>query len=82
MPSTVQHGFPAADSDYNKNNTVYYLQLLKSQKSPLKCRLIAHPPTEMRRQKGLVAERDRRLGGNSEVELREEQLVVEQTHQR
>lgn len=36
----------------------------------------------MRRQKGLVAERDRRLGGNSEVDLREEQLVVEQTHQR
>lgn len=41
-----------------------------------------HPPAEMRRQKGLVEERDCRSGGDSKVELREEQLVVEQAHQR
>lgn len=40
----------------------------------------AHPPSEVRRQKRLVEERDCRGGGNTEVELREEQLAVEQTH--
>lgn len=42
--------------------------------------VMAHPPSEMRWQKRLVEESDSRPGGNSEVELREEHLAVEQTH--
>lgn len=40
----------------------------------------AHPPSEVRGQQRLVEERDCRRGGNTEVELREQQLAVEQTH--
>lgn len=47
-----------------------------------KIQVTAHPPAELRRQKRLVEECDCGPGGNSKVELREEQLRAEQAHQR
>lgn len=75
-PRTAQRAFPGADSDFLKKCTIY--RSCKSRANEM--RVTAHPPAEMRRQERLVEERDRRPGGNSEVELREQQLVVEQTH--
>lgn len=79
-PRTAQRAFPGADSVFWFFLNLRFTTRNKCKSRANEMRVTAHPPAETRRQERLVEECDRRPGGNSEVELREQQLGVEQTH--